>query len=137
MERIELYSDGGSRGNPGHSAFGFCAVGGGEIVFKDSGYLGINTNNYAEYMGLINALLWLNKNKQKFNQAVFYMDSELIVKQINGKYKVKSKKLIPLFLKAKKMIEEYPHSISFFHVVRSFNSIADSLVNEELDRKMA
>ena len=129
---FKVYTDGGSRGNPGPSA----AAG---VIFSPehkqlleiSKYLGIQTNNYAEYTGLI---ITLEKciSLNILNVEVF-MDSKLVVEQMNGNYKVK--KLQILYTHAKELVTHFK-SISFTHFRRELNRHADSLVNKELTNNL-
>ena len=86
--KLTIYSDGGSRGNPGHSAYAIVVTENGRIIHENSEYLGINTNNYAEYRGLIAGIV--KALELKADEVEFVMDSELVIKQMNGEYKVKS-----------------------------------------------
>lgn len=127
-----LYCDGGSRGNPGKSA-------GGAVLYdekkKEIGrqgtYYGIQTNNFAEYSGLIDGMnLALKKD---ITELSVYLDSNLIVEQMNGNWKVKNANIKPLFEKAKYLEEQFQF-VKFQHVFRHKNKIADSIVNEVLDK---
>ena len=95
MADLKVFTDGGSRGNPGHAAYGFVVYSGAGIVLEKCGnYLGITTNNQAEYAGLIAALTWVAAN-QPDSTVDIYMDSLLIVNQVKGLYKVKNAELFP------------------------------------------
>ncbi len=125
-------SDGGSRGNPGPGAIGVIVRKDGIILSKYSGFIGRNvTNNMAEYEALIMALRMAIKQSKK---VTCILDSELVVNQLLGKYKVRDKKLLPLFLKVQKLQDSFDEII-YKHVSREdkFQIIADELVNEELD----
>ena len=107
---------------------------GGTKVWEGSDFIGKTTNNVAEYLGVINALKWLVINKNKFKGPVFfYLDSELVVNQLNGKYKVKSGNLKPLIIKVKELENQSGLTISYTHVFRNENKIADALLNQTLD----
>ncbi len=129
----KLYSDGGSRGNPGPSAGAFLICKMDDNVVEKSGfYLGVTTNNQAEYQALLQGLQRTQAlGVRKLN---VFMDSELIVKQLNGLYKIKNKDLQPLYQQIKK-IEEGFEEISFTHVPRALNKEADMEVNRILDKK--
>ena len=136
--QINVYTDGGSRGNPGHSGYGLVIYDDNQkILFKESKYLGIKTNNEAEYSGLVGALTWLNKNQQSFDlsQINFYADSQLMIRQMQGLYKVKADNLKPLFQQAKEIINTISAPIYFKDVRRELNELADELANEAMDRK--
>lgn len=133
---LYINSDGGSRGNPGHAACAFIVKDEkGNEVFKWSKYLGVRTNNQAEYMGVVMALKWLDLQKEKgsIEKVIYRLDSELIAKQLSGEYRVKSKLLIPYVSKATEIINSLPFTLTFEHVLRNLNSEADSLVNKALD----
>ena len=135
---INVYTDGGSRGNPGHSGYGLVIYDDNQkILFQESKYLGIKTNNEAEYAGLIGALIWINNNQNslKISKINFNSDSQLMIRQLTGLYKVKAPNLIPIFLKAKDLINSISSPITFKDVRRDFNKLADQLANEAMDRK--
>jgi ribonuclease HI len=123
--------DGGSRGNPGPAAYGVVIRdGSGAIVARLKKYIGQNTNNVAEYFGLIAALDYAQTHGVRSLRVE--SDSELMVKQIRGQYKVKSADLKPLFERASKMAQGF-ESFRIEHVYREQNREADALVNQALD----
>lgn len=123
--------DGGSRGNPGPAAYGvFVRDAHGETVAKLKKYIGRMTNNVAEYYGLIAALDYAQSNNIRALRVE--SDSELLVKQMRGQYKVKSEDLQPLFERARKMSQGF-ESFRIDHVYREQNREADALANEALD----
>lgn len=130
-QKITIYTDGGSRGNPGPAALG--------VVINDKHYfqsLGIKTNNEAEYEAVIFALkktkhLFGKKNLKEAEISV-YMDSELIVNQLNHRYKIEGEKIAPLFLKVWNLLLDFER-IKFQHIPREQNKEADKLVNIALD----
>jgi ribonuclease HI len=123
--------DGGSRGNPGPAAYGVVVRNPrGEIVARLKKYIGKNTNNVAEYFGLIAALDYAQNHG--IRALRIESDSELMVKQMRGQYKVKSEELKPLFERAKKMSQTF-ESFRISHVYREQNKEADALVNQALD----
>jgi len=123
--------DGGSRGNPGPAAYGVVVRDPrGEIVARLKKYIGNNTNNVAEYFGLIAALDYAQNHG--IRGLRIESDSELMVKQMRGQYKVKSAELKPLFERAKKMSQTF-ESFRISHVYREQNKEADALVNQALD----
>src|SRR3954453_22927799 len=102
---VVAYTDGGARGNPGPAGFGvYVADQDGHRVVELSEYLGQQTNNYAEYSALVAALEWALRNNHKAVQIV--SDSELMVKQLRGVYKVRNENLLPLFEKAQRLIAQ-------------------------------
>lgn len=136
---IVIHTDGGSRGNPGPAASAFVVESGEQIIFKDSKYLGKVTNNFAEYQGVIIALQWLlssDKDPNSTSSITFVLDSELVVRQLEGRYKVKDVTLQKLFAEVKDLIKKTGKKIIFKNVPREQNKIADQLVNEELDRNI-
>jgi len=137
MEKIIVYCDGGSRGNPGKSASAFVVKINGEVVRSGSVFLGIATNNVAEYSAVILALDWLVENsggRCQMSDVRFILDSQLVVRQLKGLYKVKNKKLKDLYLKIKYLESKIENKITYVSVSREKNILADSLVNEELDK---
>jgi ribonuclease HI len=130
---IYTNSDGGSRGNPGPGAIGVVIRKDGEILIKHSMLIGkFVTNNVAEYEALIKALELASKCTK--GEITCCLDSELVVKQLLGKYRVKNPKLLELFLKIQKLQENF-EKIIYKHVRRedNFQQIADELLNNELD----
>ena len=151
MEKFIIHTDGGSRGNPGPAALGIVIEG----LFNRQGllkqalpvngsrreygeYIGITTNNEAEYKAVIFALKKLKQlignNRAEKAQVIFYMDSELLVKQLNYEYKVKEKNIQKLFLEVHNLRLDF-QKVEFKHVLRSKNADADQLVNQVLDRE--
>ena len=133
-----MNTDGGSRNNPGPAAIGVYATSENKEVFSISEYLGIATNNEAEYQGVIFALNYLKDNNVHASSVTFVLDSELIVKQITGVYKVKQEHLQTLKTKVLVLISELTEKeqikkISFVNVLREKNKEADRLVNQALD----
>src|SRR5262245_2329242 len=132
MKRCVAYIDGGSRGNPGIAGYGVAVQDeNGQPVANLSENLGIRTNNFAEYSALIGALRYALANGYDGMRA--YADSELMVRQINGIYKVKSPDLQPLFKDAKALISRLK-SFSIHHVPREQNREADRLANLAMDQ---
>lgn len=133
-EFITIHTDGGSRGNPGPAACAFVVEDSSSEIYKESKYLGKQTNNFAEYGGVILALNWLVKRNFSNVSVFFYLDSELVVKQINGAYKVRDENLRKLFSEVISLIKKTGIDIIFKNVPREKNKIADFLVNKELDK---
>lgn len=132
-EEMELFVDGGSRGNPGPAGGGFAIYAKGKLIHKGSEYFGEQTNNQAEYLAL---RLALREAFDKFGDAKIhcYMDSQLVVEQMNGNYKVKSEKVRSLFNEVKRIAEQFK-AFKIEHVKREQNKMADKLANEAMDRK--
>ncbi len=132
---IYTNSDGGARGNPGPGAIGVIVRENEKIITKYSAKIGnFVTNNIAEYEALIKALELASKFTKE--EITCVLDSELVVKQLLGEYKVKNQNLLPLFLKVQKLQENFK-KIKYQHVSRwdKFQIIADELLNAELDKK--
>lgn len=131
-KEIKVYTDGGARGNPGPAAIGIIAYSNNEELFRASECIGLATNNIAEYTALIRALSELIARKTT-DLVVVNLDSELIVKQMNGEYKVKNERLKKLHAQAVAMASKFT-SVQYVHVTRDKNKIADKLVNNALDK---
>jgi probable phosphoglycerate mutase len=128
------HCDGGSRGNPGPSGYGAVVEDAqGRTVAELSEFLGNQTNNYAEYHGLLGVLKWAIEHNVKRLRVV--SDSELMVKQMQGKYKVNSPGLRPLWEEARKMSRRL-EGFEMRHTLRGGNKVADRLANEAMDRGM-
>src|SRR5258706_989746 len=136
-DEVVIHTDGGSRGNPGPASSDFVVEDGLKVLHTGSKFLGRTTNNHAEYSGVVIALDWL-KNQEKLisRKIIFYLDSELIVRQLNGVYKVKDENLQTLHQEIKKIIKETYLDVSFKNVPRERNKVADSLVNKSLDENI-
>jgi probable phosphoglycerate mutase len=128
---ITAYFDGGARSNPGPAGYGVYIVGdNGEVLAELSGSLGNTTNNIAEYNGLIAALQWaVDRN---MTQLAVKGDSQLIIEQMRGNYKVKNEGLKPLYLKARLLVMQIG-DVTFEHVRREQNKEADRLSNVGMD----
>ena len=137
--RFIIYTDGGARGNPGPAALGVVIQDGeGRMLKEYSEYLGERTNNDAEYEAVIFALKKLKqlvgKEKTKTARVEVRMDSELVVRQMTGIYKIEEERLAALFMKIWNLKTDFGE-VSFSHVRREQNRDADRMVNQELDRQ--
>lgn len=137
--KIIIYTDGGSRGNPGPSALGVViADDKGKTVKTYAKTLGRKTNNEAEYLAVIFALekvkALFGKDKIKNMAVEIRTDSELAVKQLTHQYKMEEERLQPLFMKVWNLTIDYG-SVNFIHIPREKNRDADRLVNEALDKE--
>jgi probable phosphoglycerate mutase len=131
---ITAYCDGGSRGNPGPAGYGAQITGpDGQVLAELSEFLGIRTNNFAEYSGLLATLQYALDNGYQRLRVV--SDSELMVKQIQGKYKVNSPDLKPLWQEARSRISRLER-FEISHALRHKNQAADALANQAMDRGM-
>ncbi|HET9952605.1 MAG TPA: ribonuclease HI family protein [Candidatus Eisenbacteria bacterium] len=129
--RYRVNTDGAARGNPGPAAIGIVIQDDqGRVVYEASRSLGTKTNNEAEYLALIAALEYLKESR--ITEADFLLDSELIVKQLKGEYRVKEPRLQALFGRTTMLLNAVPNH-SFRHVRRAENARADALANEALD----
>lgn len=139
MAKYEVYCDGGARGNPGPAAIGVVIKKmGGKMgsaedeVVKIGKFVGSHlTNNQAEYLAVLEALKKLHRLNA--SRIVFHLDSELVVKQLNGSYKVKNPQLKKLHQQIQTILRNFK-VVEFRHVTRGNNQEADSLVNEVLDK---
>lgn len=129
----KLNTDGGSRGNPGKSAWAFILQSPTGEIFEQGGLMGISTNNCAEYEGVIQGLGFALS--QKVEMLDLYSDSELIVKQLRGEYKVKHVDMIPLWQESKKLLAAFSGQVGIHHIRRELNTDADKLCNLVLDGK--
>lgn len=133
MTAAVLRTDGGSRGNPGPAGAGFVIEVDGAIVCRGGKYLGSQTNNHAEYI----AFIWGLENVAAlgYSDVTVMADSELLVKQINGQYRVKNEGLKPLFARAMTVLRTFT-TYRVAHVRREFNAAADAMANEAMDLRV-
>ncbi len=124
---IKIYIDGSSIGNPGKSGIGYLIYQGNELLKKRSVYLGIQTNNFAEYMALIFPLIDAIEGNQK--KVKVFSDSKLVCEQVKGSFKVKNKNIYPLFVLAKNLISKLD-SFEITHIDRENNQEADELAKQ-------
>jgi ribonuclease HI len=128
-----LFADGGSRGNPGPAASAAVLLGqGGELLEEIGAYLGVATNNVAEWTALVLGLE--AAVKRGIRRLAVRLDSELVVKQLNGEYRVKHAGLQPLYLRARQLLRNFAE-VEIRHVPRRENKLADGLVNRLLDQE--
>lgn len=134
---LTIYTDGASRGNPGHASFGFTISDeAGNLVYEKGEYIGITTNNVAEYTAVLEALIYVKKElsqKSPF-QIELRADSKLVAEQLSGRYKIKALHLKPIIQKIKILGIELGNVI-FKHIPRSSNTRADRLANLALDTR--
>jgi ribonuclease HI len=132
MKKLISYTDGGARGNPGPAGIGAVLYNEDKkVVAEISRYLGVATNNQAEYKALISALR--KAIELKADELDCYLDSELVVKQLKREYKVKNAELAPLFLEIHNLSLSFK-KITYTHIPREKNKAADQLANEAMDR---
>jgi ribonuclease HI/pterin-4a-carbinolamine dehydratase len=130
-DKVKIFADGGSRGNPGPSASGFVVLDKEDNMLVDKGiYLGVTTNNQAEYTSLKLALE--ECRKMGVREVEVYMDSLLVINQMKGIFKVKNRDLWPLHDAIKSLVKDF-RKVTFSHVPRELNKAADAAVNRALD----
>ncbi|MBC7405900.1 MAG: reverse transcriptase-like protein [Candidatus Parcubacteria bacterium] len=154
MTKLILMADGGSRGNPGKAAFGVLVWTGGHFVisnsvieassyqtvcacdstWSDAEYIGIATNNVAEWQGLIHGLEWIASNYELSQiHLQIVLDSKLVIEQARGKWQIKQDHLKPLASQAKEILVKIGR-VEYQHIFREYNKLADALVNKVLDQ---
>ena len=138
-ELLEINTDGGARGNPGPAAIGAYAASNGKKIFTVSETIGETTNNVAEYTAVIRSLEVIDQKDISVDKLKFILDSELIVKQILGQYKVKQPHLKILRQQIADLVTKLKEKgqinlMTFIHVPREQNKSADTLVNKALDK---
>lgn len=130
---IKANIDGGARGNPGPAAYGVVVRNArGEVIAELAEYLGLQTNNFAEYSGLLAALEYAVREHHPALKV--QSDSELLVKQMKGQYRVKNPGLLELYDRARALVRKLD-SFAIEHVLREYNREADALVNKVLDSR--
>lgn len=137
VKYIDVFCDGGARGNPGPAAIGVVIkTKQGQVLSRLGKKIGIATNNIAEYTAVIEALSWLVDNRRLFAGSIqvrFYLDSQLVVSQLNGVFKVKHPNIRALVMRVREKEGELGGAISYTHIPREENSQADTLLNKALD----
>jgi ribonuclease HI len=132
QDTITANIDGGARGNPGPAGYGVCIRDAqGKVIAELSEYLGHQTNNFAEYSALLAALDYALANRHDSLHVI--SDSELLVKQMNGEYKVRSPELLKLYEAAKSKVRKLQH-FEIRHALRAKNKVADRLANDAMDK---
>ena len=138
IEELVIYCDGASRGNPGSAAGAFVVFNKkGKILGRGGKTIGVATNNMAEYSALVFALEWLSdfSKKNSVARVFFNLDSQLVVNQLTGKFRIKSRQLLPLILKIRELEKDFQGELFYKSIPRAKNKIADFLVNKILDQK--
>ena len=134
-DKIQIFTDGGSRGNPGNAAIGVYIIDSKEKELYSLGEpIGIATNNVAEYRAVIAAFKWLTQQSSVVTGVNFFLDSELVCRQLTGVYKVKNEDLRGLLYSVHEMKRKLSFPITFLHIPREKNKKADLLVNMALDK---
>jgi ribonuclease HI len=141
IESINIYTDGGSRGNPGQAALGVYIENDKREMLDEIGIsLGVNTNNIAEYSAIVEGMNWILRNliqMPNLKKINFFMDSLLACSQLNGIYKIKNAGLRELYFKIKQKEQEINLPIYYTHIPREQNKKADRMVNLALDNKLS
>lgn len=135
---LKIFTDGGSRGNPGDAAIGVFAQMDEKKFFSHADYIGETTNNVAEYKALIKSIeiLLPYLNKPGIDEIIWHLDSKLVVEQINKNWKIKQDHLVVLANQAWEMLNKLKISFKIIYVPREQNTQADALVNQALDAKI-
>lgn len=131
---IQVFCDGGARGNPGHAAYGFVVKVDNKVVKEEGAYIGIATNNQAEYTAIIKALSYL-VDHHRGQDVSFFLDSQLAASQLSGLFKIKNAQIRELIIKVREHETELGQ-VRYTHIPREQNKEADSLVNQALDLKL-
>jgi ribonuclease HI len=135
MSHLIIYTDGGARGNPGPAGTGFVISKADQTIGSSGDYIGNATNNEAEYQAVIKALEWLVEHPQENPLELdFRLDSNLVVNQLKGLFKIKQAHLLILAQRIHSLIMKLKATASYTHVYREQNTQADALVNQALDR---
>lgn len=131
---IDIFCDGGSRGNPGHAAFGYVVIKDKKVIQREGGYIGVETNNFAEYTAIVRALTWASDNL-KGKELHVYLDSQLAASQLSGIYKIKNSKIREFVLEIRALEANFA-KVLYNHVPREQNKLADQMVNLALDKHL-
>lgn len=139
LSLLEIFTDGGARGNPGPGASAFIVYKDKSVLFQQGYFFKQTTNNVAEYFAVLMAMDWIIKNSKAVGskEINFYLDSELVAKQINGEYKIKNERLKNIFgkiINIKNSLKD--NEILFHHIKRENNKAADALVNKTVDENI-
>jgi ribonuclease HI len=130
----KLFIDGASRKNPGYAGAGLFLLKQDKQIYKKGFYLGMKTNNQAEYIALLLGIFYAKKHIGPDDTLYVFSDSELLVKHMKGEYKIRSLELKQLFDLAFELLTNVRYS--FCHILREYNTIADALANEGIDKKI-
>ena len=134
MAAFTIYTDGGSRNNPGQAAIGVSIQDeSGQEVFSISQAMGIATNNEAEYGAFIASLTWVQEHVTEISKLEWRLDSQLVLQQLQGNWKIKEARLLQLATQAQTQLRALPFPVAITYVPRAQNARADQLVNQALD----
>ena len=129
---LTIYTDGGSRNNPGDAGIGAVILRGTEVIAEISEFIGKQTNNFAEYTAVIRAFETCIERDFTNEAVAFKLDSKLVVEQVQGNWKIKEPTLRPLAARVRELVAQFPQ-VTFTHIPRAENFEADRLVNEAID----
>ena len=133
--KLIIFTDGASRGNPGHASYGFTiSEEDGKLIFEEGRYIGVETNNVAEYTAVLEAFKWIKENIKESVAIKLFADSKLVAEQLSGKWRIKNANLRLIFEKIKTLELSF-ESVTYTHVYREKNTIADLLANQALDNR--
>lgn len=140
-QNLYIFTDGGARGNPGPAGVGFLVKDNqGKVLVRTGKFIGKATNNVAEYSAVIEALKWILKNysvgHSRNTSFKFFLDSKLIVNQLNGLFKIKNCNLRNLIVEVRKLEKEIGGNVSYSFIPREKNYQADFLVNKTLSENI-
>ncbi len=137
MIKLDVYTDGGARGNPGPAAIGFVVIKDNKLLHQEGEYIGTATNNVAEYTAVLKALTWIKNNnifsQYQLEEIDFYLDSQLVAEQLSGRYKIKNVTLADLVYRISSLQKQIDLKLTFHKIPRSQNARADMLVNTALN----
>ncbi|MCX6726368.1 MAG: ribonuclease HI family protein [Candidatus Shapirobacteria bacterium] len=131
---LNVFTDGGSRGNPGISGYGVVIKADSKTIYRESKSLGIKTNNEAEYYALISAIKWIVQEHPTAEKIVFHSDSELVIRQVTGIYKMKALNLKPLLQQVHSLLSQLSLPYDFKIIPRELNVDADKLANQAMNK---
>ncbi len=130
----KIFTDGGSRGNPGRAAGAFVVFSSqDDLIFEEGKFFGLKTNNEAEYLAVLESLKWLANNQQEVEAVNWYLDSKLVVEQLEGNWKTKDVRMQVLKDQCFKFLNQLHFPYRFYHIPRALNARADALLNQVLD----
>ncbi len=131
----QVFTDGGSRGNPGPAATGVVIYKSKQIIYQQGKFIGLTTNNVAEYRALIDSINWFLIHRPQVDRIDWFLDSKLVVEQINRRWRVKDSNLLQLAQQAWSKLDQLGVAYHLKHVLRGDNQAADAMVNQALDNQ--
>lgn len=131
---LSLFIDGAARGNPGPSGIGIYLTQDGKELIKKGFFIGIKTNNQAEYLALLVGLFYSLKYSKNTDHIDIYTDSQLLARQMTGEYRVKNPELLKLYKQVQNILKDLDYKI--YHIYREKNKQADKLANDGIDKQL-